>query len=99
MGNASYSRGSVENVHCPVTADVDLEDSMTVAIAIGRTGETYTWLAGTWDGAVGTTRTAVTATPVTFSLAAYPRSLYSVYVKVTDAPETPIIHAGQLTIT
>jgi hypothetical protein len=100
MPKISIPRGSVENLHTPVTADVSLTVAMTVAIAIGRNSDgTYTWLTSEWEGDEATTRTAVTSTPVTFSAANYPLRNYTVYVKVTDTPEVPVIEAGQLVIT
>jgi hypothetical protein len=100
MGNIEIPRGSVEYLHTPVTSDVTLADVMVVAIAVGRTGtETYTWLPATWEGTAGTTRTARTTSAVTLSAASYPLRKYTIYVKLTDTPEAPIIDAGTLTIT
>jgi hypothetical protein len=99
MPKISIPRGSDEILLCPVTADVEL-DAQSVAIAVGRASDnTYTWLAAEWTGTAGTTRTAATSDPVELTAAAYPLRNYEVYVKVTDTPEVPIIHAGTLVIT
>lgn len=93
----SIPRDSVEYVTTPVTADVDLD--MTVAISIRFGTAAHVWLPAEWVGTLGTTRTARTTSVVTFSAAAYPKSQYKVYVKLTDSPEVPLISAGDLKIT
>lgn len=97
MADIRIPRGSIEYVKTPVTADVSL--TMTVAISIRANGAAHTWLAAEWTGTAGTTRTARTTTEVTFSTANYPLNTYTVYVKLTDTPEAPIIEAGKITIT
>lgn len=92
------SRDSVEYVKATVTADVTLDATVTVAIAITAPGGTPSWLAAEWTGDESTTRTARTTSAVTFSTANYPLSGYIVRVKLTDSPETPIVNAGSLTI-
>lgn len=91
-----YPRGSVEFVSATATANVTL-GTQVVKIAISR-GDSHTWLDAIWTGNSGTTRVARTNGPVTFDATTYPASVYGVYVKVTDDPEVPIIHAGDLTI-
>lgn len=99
MPKISKGRGSTENIHAPVTATVSLS-AQPVAIAIGRNSDgTYTWLTAAWTGDVGTTRTAVTSTPVVFTAANYPNQSYPIYVKVTDTPEVPVMKAGEITFT
>jgi hypothetical protein len=93
---STYPRGTVEYVKATVTADVAL--TMTVQIALTNSGSTHTWLPAEWTGSSGTMRTARTSSAVTFDVATYPKSTYQVYVKLTDAPEAPIIRAGQITI-
>ena len=102
-----HTRDSVEYVKATVTADVDLD--MTVALAITAPGASAVWLPGTWLGTSVETvdpttgnstfvRSVRTTTEVTFSTANYPLSGYTVRVKLTDSPETPIVNAGSLTI-
>lgn len=100
MGNLSIPRGSVEHIHARVVADETLTDAVSVHIAVGRDPDTfaYTWLTAAWTGTEAATRTAVTSTPVTFSVANYPAGSYTVYVKVTDSPEAAVIKAGTLAI-
>jgi hypothetical protein len=91
-------RGSVEYVKARVTADVTLDDTVGVAISLLPSGtSTHTWLAGEWTGTADTQRVARTSSAVTFDTA-YPGSTYSVYVKLTDSPESPILAAGTLKV-
>jgi hypothetical protein len=91
----SIPRGSVEYVEATLVADVSLD--MGVEIALGRGSETKTWLPAVWAGDSGTTRTARTASPVEFD-DTYPRSAYSLYVRLTDTPEEPITRVGTVYI-
>lgn len=90
-------RGSAEYVKAVVTADVNL--SMTVEMALTKTGAAHTWLPAEWTGSVGLTRTARTTAAQTFSTANYPASSYQVYVRLTDTPELPIVKAGTVKVT
>lgn len=83
--------GSVEYVSVTVTADVTL-DTQPVAISLDHG---TTWLTAGWQGSAGTTRSARTASPVTFT----ERDNLPVHVRVTDTPEIPIIRAGTLNVT
>lgn len=91
-----YPRGTSEFVKATVTSDVTLDDQ-TVKIAISR-GDDHTWLDAHWLGDAGTTRKVRTDSPVTFSTENYPALTYTVFVKVTDDPEAPIIRVGTATI-
>lgn len=82
----------MEYLGVTVTANVVL-DSQPVSIAFDRDG---TWHPATWIGVAGTTRTAQVL--VNDSIIPTSRSATSVYVRVTDNPEVPIIRAGQLEI-
>lgn len=88
-------RGSVEYVEATVTADLTLD--MTIELSLSR-GNTHTWLPATWQGAAGTTRVAQTTSPITFG-DDYPYSSYSLYARLADAPEAPIIYIGPVLIT
>lgn len=91
-------RGSVEFVGATVTEVNGLDlNQATIQIAVTASGSTHTWLSAGWDGAQwtdedGTHRKVKTTDPVTF--AADGPSAYTVYVKPTDTPETPILRAG-----
>lgn len=91
-------RGSKEYINAVITSDVTL--SMAVAIAVTqKNSSTHTWLPAGWIGSAGTTRTAQTTDPVEFTAAAYPKTEYRVYAKLTDSPEVPIIDCGALNLT
>lgn len=96
-----YPRGTVEFVKAIVTANVTLTDAMPVSISISTgdngAGYVHTWLPGTWEGVEGTKRTARTTSAVTFDVA-YPRGTYSLFVKLTDSPEIPLIDAGTVSV-
>lgn len=87
MPDVNYPIGTVEYIKATVTCDVVL-DTQTVAISIdGKT----TWLPATWLGDPGTTRSLRTTSVHTFDTKLATRS---VYVKITDSPEIPIIKLG-----
>lgn len=92
----SIPSGSLEYVKATVTADVTLADAMTVAISLSSNG-VHNWVTATWTGTAAVTRTARTSSPVDFSTLTKGKT-YSVYVKLTDSPEVPIIAAGSLTV-
>jgi hypothetical protein len=92
--NLSIPRGSVEYIEATVTADVSL--TMPVELSLSR-GTTHTWLPATWQGAAGTTRTAQTTAPITLG-DDYPAAAYSLFARLTDTPEQPIIACGMVTI-
>lgn len=87
MTDVAYPIGTTEYIKAIVTADITL-DAQPVAISIdGKT----TWLPGTWLGSAGQTRTVRTTDVYTFATKLSPRS---VYVRVTDSSEIPIIKAA-----
>lgn len=90
-------RGSVEYVKARVTADITLDDTVGVAISLSVAG-VHTWLPAEWTGDEGTTRYARTSSAVTFSTGNYPLGAYPVFVKLTDAPEVPLMPAGRIKI-
>lgn len=98
----TYPRGTVEYVKGIATCSVPITDTMTVSLSLSTGGDsigyTHVWLAGTWEGAEATTRIARTASPVTFD-AAYPSRAYTLFLKVSDNPETPLINAGTVRVT
>jgi hypothetical protein len=83
-------QSSTEYVKTPVTCSVTL-DTQTVEISIDSKA---TWLPAVWTGSPGTQRTARTADPVVFSTI----GLHHVYVRVTDAPEVPVMSAGTIKV-
>ena len=87
--------GSLEYVKAPVTADVTLEDSMSVEVAITAAGSTdHDFLTAQWVGAEALKRTARTADPFPFDTA----GLFDVFVQLTDTPEVPIMLAGRFSV-
>jgi hypothetical protein len=93
--STAIPRGSTEYVEATVTIDVTLD--MTVELALTRGNNDHTWLPATWEGDPGTTRTARTTVPVTFD-DDYPHTAYTLYARLTDTPEEPIIRAGTIYI-
>lgn len=91
MTTIAIPRGSTEYVEASVTADVTL--NMGVELALTRGGTGHVWIPATWQGDPGTTRTARTAAPVTFD-DDYPQPSYTLYARLTDTPEEPIIRVG-----
>lgn len=99
MTDIKIPQTSKEYVSATVTADVTL-NAQTVEIAIrAGTEAAFTWLPAQWLGSAGTTRQCRTTNPVDFTAVAYPKTPYEVYVRVTDTPEIPLLHAGTLTVT
>lgn len=104
----SYPRGTTEYVSAIVTGNVELEDAMTVEISLSiGNPPVHTWLPGEWEGAdqasgSGPTarhkRRARTASALTLAAPDYPLTKYTVYTRVSDNPEVPIMKAGVLTI-
>jgi hypothetical protein len=89
-------QGSKEYVSATVTADVTLS-AQTVEVAIrAGTQAAFVWLPAQWVGTSGTIRQCRTTSPVDFT--AYPKTAHEVYVRVTDSPEIPVLHAGTLTV-
>jgi hypothetical protein len=97
----TYPRGTIEYVKALVKADVTLDDTVSVSLSLSTgndsIGYVHTWLTGAWEGAAGTQRTARTASAVTFD-SAYPKGTYSLFVKLTDSPEIPLINAGTVRV-
>lgn len=92
MSEIEIPYGSREFLYADVTADVTL-DAQVVEIGVGRTVTDATWLAAGWQGDAGTTRSARALLDGTLAL-----GKWSVFVRITDNPEIPIIHAGVLRV-
>lgn len=94
--------GSVEFLTVLVdTGGVATLSSQPVAFALTAVGYdpdgTTTWRSASWSGEAGTSRSAaILIGPGTSHIIA--EGKYEVWVKVTDNPESPIVHAGRLTI-
>lgn len=86
-----YPSGTVEYLTVTVTADVEL-NTQPVDVSFDKAE----WLPAEWIGVVGTTRQARTTAPVTFT--ATRRDPRSVWVRVTDVDESPILLAGSVTV-
>ena len=95
MSTATYLDGSVEYLTVTVTADIELTDQ-PVEISVDRGA---TWLPAVWTGDPGTTRKARTAEPYTFDRGDKRLVSHSVWVRITDNPEAPIVSAGSFQIT
>lgn len=83
-------RGATEYISVTVISDVTL-DAQPVEFSFDKT----TWHTAAWQGSAGMTRTArFLLTPATTPT----RTNNAIYVRVTDATETPIIRAGNLIV-
>lgn len=91
MSIRTITRGSTEYLRVTVTCDVQLT-SQSVAFSFDRS----TWIPAEWEGSAGTTRTA----RALVSTSALPANRApSLYVRVTDNPEIPVIRVdGHLEI-
>jgi hypothetical protein len=86
--------GSIEYLQATVTADVTLDNTVAVALSLTplSTGA-HDWKPAGWIGTAGTTRVAQTTDPLT-----YVAGNYTVFVKLTDTPEIPILAAYAVTV-
>jgi hypothetical protein len=84
---ATYVVGTVEYLKAVVTCDFTL-DAQPVAIRL----DSGAWQPATWVGAAGLVRTA----EALVDFASVTPGRHTVYVKVTDTPEVPILSAGPI---
>lgn len=93
----SRSAESTEYVEAVVTSDVTL-DAQVVEFVISSTApvDGTVWTAGAWAGSAGTTRTARILVGPTDGALDPGKGRYTVYVRVVDTPEIPVIEAGVL---
>jgi len=84
-----YSRGSVEYVEVEITSD-NVLDAQPVEFSF----EPSVWLSATWQGAPGTSRVA----RVLMDFGTLYRGTYTLRVRITDAPEVPIIDVTQIEV-
>lgn len=84
--------GTIEYLTVTVVADVSLDNSDAVAISFDR----VTWLTATWLGSAGMTRQCQVLLGAGNALPTKPSQ--TVYVRVTDNPEAPVLNAGTLII-
>lgn len=89
MTNRTLIQGTIEYLDVTVTADITLDGDVEVSLDRG-----LTWTAAAWIGDADTTRTA----RLLLETAAMDKDQYSVWVKLTDLPEIPIISAGSLLV-
>lgn len=83
-------RGTVEYLEVTISADEPLT-TQPVEISFDRVA----WHAAQWIGEAGNTRTASILLGTTVPL---PVRTSAVYVRLSNTPEAPIIHAGTLRI-
>ena len=86
-------QGSKEYLYVDITADQALDDQpVEVAVTTARPA-VDSWQAATWVGDVGTSRSARILLDGLLTVGAY-----TVWVRLTDNPEVPILNAGRLKI-
>lgn len=90
MSTRVLHRGATEYVEASITADVEL-DAQTVTLSFD--GGT-TWVTSAWQGSVGTTRTARTASPIVVSSTFSVPGVYRLLARVVDGTETTIVKCG-----
>jgi hypothetical protein len=94
LENVEIEAGSIELLKATVTADVTLDDTVTVALSLTPTATgIHDWRPAAWVGVAGTTREARTSQTLTFASGSY-----TVFVKLTDNPEIPILAAYAVTV-
>jgi hypothetical protein len=86
--------GATEYVEASITADVSL-DAQTVTLSVD--GGT-TWLASTWLGIAGLTRSARTSSPVVVSTSLPTRGVHTLLARVVDGTETTIVKCGGISV-
>jgi hypothetical protein len=84
--------GSVEYLYADVTADREL-DSQPVEMAVDTNPASADWAEATWVGDPGLTRSCRILLDGTLAA-----GKYSVYVRITDTPEVPVVKAGVLRV-
>lgn len=82
---------SVEYLHIPITSPTGV-DLTGAPIDVSFDGGT-TWTAATWTG----TEARLLVGPGT-TVGALPTGRVSVLVRITDAPERPVLEAGSITV-
>lgn len=93
----SIMHGSVEFLFLDVTSNIDL-DAQPVEVGLGGTGENtatqdVVWFEASWTGDVDTTRTARVLIPGSVDAGSY-----SIFVRVHDSPEVPVIYVDRLRV-
>jgi hypothetical protein len=84
--------GSVEYLYVDIKTDRQL-DSQAVEIALSVDLPPTVWLSAEWQGSAGTFRSARVLLDGTLA-----KGVYDIWARITDNPETPIIHAGRLRV-
>jgi hypothetical protein len=90
MSQRTIIRGSIEYLEVTVTCDFTL-NTQPVEFSFDQT----VWRTATWQGSAGTTRTARLLLDSSNTPAG--RSA-TIWVRITDDPEIPILDAGRLNI-
>lgn len=91
MSVVEYPKGTKEYVKAVITSDRSLS-AQVVEIKVNGA-----WVAATWQGTAGLTRTARTTSVVDFASATL--GYQTVYARFTDSPEIPIIDCGKILVT
>lgn len=98
MSSRTFIQGSVEYLDVSVTADVNLTGTVELSFDQGAT-----WTEAAWQGSAGLTRTARLLVDTNETddddEPVWRTTNYPVWVRLTDAPEIPIISAGSLRVT
>lgn len=93
MSDVEVTLGSVEYLYADVTSNLTL-DTQPVEMAYATTIDSVSaWETATWEGAAATARTA----KALFTFDAV--GTFTVFVRITDNPEVPIVEAGKLKVT
>lgn len=93
MNEVRMVQGSVEYIYADIRTD-RLLDTQAVSMAVALDGSPAVWQSAEWVGPASKFRSARILLD-----GALARGVYTVYARITDAPEAPIIEVGKLRIT
>lgn len=93
MPELKIPEGSIEYLYADLRAD-RLLNTQAVSMLITSKTVPGVWVAAQWTGTPSRARSARILLDGTLA-----RGTYSVYARITDIPEAPIISVGQLKIT
>jgi hypothetical protein len=93
MANITLSSLSLEKVSVAITATANpTGDTVQMAVALNYTNPT-TWVSATWVTVAGVYYATVLIGPGS-AIGTLPKGIYSVWVKITDNPEIPVLQAA-----